>query len=276
MSFIREPAVSGSFYPENPVLLRKSIEKYLENVEVMSTEHEVVGLISPHAGYMYSGQVAAYGYKALMNKMYETAIIVAPSHRLYFEGVSVMESGGYKTPLGITPIDEDLSRKILSFGSKFLFSDKKAHMGEHSLEVQIPFLQMVLRDFKIVPMIMGAQKKEIWREVSSVIGSVAQKEKKKIIFVASSDLSHYYPYEKAKRLDSLVLRYIEAFDIEGMERDFETQAFEACGGGPMITIMLISKFMGAKRGIVLNYANSGDVSGEKSSVVGYVSAIFVK
>lgn len=276
MSLIREPAVSGSFYPDSPTVLKKTIETYLQNAKIEQMEGEPKGLVSPHAGYMYSGQVAAYGYKALMGKNYDTVIILAPSHRVYFEGLAVMEKGAYKTPLGIVPIDEDLVSKILRLGSELFLSNFSTHLGEHSVEVQIPFLQMVFGDFRIVPLIMGVQNRHIWREAALIIHTAIREEKKKILLLASTDLSHYYPYEKAKKLDSLVIRHVEAFDVEGMERDFENQTYEACGGGPMITVMMLSQMMGAKRGLVLNYANSGDVSGDKSAVVGYLSAVFLK
>ncbi len=276
MKVIREPAVSGSFYPDDPSLLRKTVERYLNQAEIEIGGHDPIGLISPHAGYIYSGQVAAYGYKTLLGKNYDTVIILAPSHRSYFDGLAVMESGGYRTPLGIAHIDEDMALKILDAGSGLFSSNVDPHLGEHSLEVQIPFLQVVLKDFKIVPLIMGAQRRSIWRGASSVLYEALRDEKKKVIFVASSDLSHYYPYEKAKKLDGIVIRHIEAFDVEGMERDYEDENYEACGAGPMITVMMVSQMMGAKKGIVLKYANSGDVSGDRSAVVGYMSAIFVE
>ncbi|MCX7857972.1 MAG: AmmeMemoRadiSam system protein B [Deltaproteobacteria bacterium] len=275
MDYIREPSVAGSFYPDNPSLLKRTIEKYLDNAQVPMVDGEPIGLISPHAGYMYSGQVAAYGYKALIGKTYDTVIIIAPSHRSYFEGIAVIEKGSYRTPLGTVSIDQDLTSKILKEDSVTFAPNFQAHLGEHSVEVQIPFLQIVLKDFAIVPLLMGAQNRKTWRGVASVLFNVAQKEKKKFLFLASTDLSHYFPYEKAKKLDGVVLRNVEEFNIEKMEKDYENESYEACGGGPMISVMMISRLMGAKKGIVLKYANSGDVSGDKSAVVGYMSALFV-
>lgn len=276
MSLVREPAVSGSFYPDNPKVLRRTIESYLENAEIPHIESDPVGILSPHAGYMYSGQVAAYGYKTLIGREYDTVIIIGPSHRAYFDGLALMEKGGYKTPLGVVKVDEDMASEILRLGSHIFISNFRAHLGEHSLEVQLPFLQVVLREFKILPILMGAQNRATWREAASVIGKVCEGARKRILFLGSTDLSHYYPYEKAVKLDSLVIKHAEAFDIEGMERDYESEAFEACGGGPMIAVMILSKMRGAKKGVVLKYANSGDTSGDRSQVVGYLSAVFLE
>ncbi|MCS7280971.1 MAG: AmmeMemoRadiSam system protein B [Desulfobacterota bacterium] len=276
MGYIREPSVSGSFYPDNPSTLKKTIERYLENARIEKIEGDVVGIVSPHAGYMYSGQVAAYGFKAILGKRYDTVVIIAPSHRLYFQKIAIMDRGGYRTPFGVVSVDEELAEKILSSNMRVFESNYEAHLGEHSLEVQIPFLQVVLKEFKIVPMIMGAQRREIWTEAKDSIFSALKGETKKVLFLASTDLSHYYPYEKALMLDKIVVRHIESFDVEGIQKDFESETYEACGGGPMITVMLLSQMFGATKGLVLKYANSGDVSGDKSAVVGYLSAVFVR
>ncbi|MEM2983493.1 MAG: AmmeMemoRadiSam system protein B [Candidatus Bathyarchaeia archaeon] len=276
MAKVREPAVSGLFYPDDPKTLRKLIQRFLDEAQAPEKMGEVIGLVSPHAGYIYSGSVAAYGYKALVGKNYDSAVIIGPSHRAYFHGISVFRSGFYRTPLGIVEIDSDLSQRIIGLGEGLVSEDSSPHIQEHSLEVQIPFLQVIFDNLKIVPIVMGVQERGTWRRTASILANISTEAKKKILLIASTDLSHYYSYEKAKKLDSLVLKNIEDFDVDSMERDFETERFEACGGGPMISVMLASKMLGAEKGIVLRYATSGDTSGDRTSVVGYVSAVFTR
>jgi MEMO1 family protein len=276
MGYIRESAVSGTFYPGNPETLRHEIARYLKDAVFDSVEGDVIGMISPHAGYVYSGPVAAYGYKSLLSgKAYDTVIIIAPSHRVYFEGVAIQNKGGYRTPLGIVDIDEDMSEEILKNGG-LVNINLKAHTGEHSLEVQIPFLQVVLKSFKIVPLIMGAQDLSTCEELSLCLYEVIRKTGKQCLIVGSSDLSHYYPYNKAVNIDNIIVEHLKKFDIKGMAEDFNMNKCEACGFGTIITTMTVAKKCGATGSRVLKYSNSGDVSGDKSGVVGYVSSVFYK
>lgn len=273
MSLIREPSASGMFYPGNPKTLKRDIEKYLGEAVFDPIAGNIVGIISPHAGYMYSGPVAAYGYKAIAGRAYDTVIVIAPSHRKYFEGAAVIEEGGYKTPLGIVEVDEETAGMILK-KSTAVQSNIDAHKEEHSLEVQIPFLQMVLKDFKLVPLIMGAQDFSTCEALSAGIYEAVKDNGKQILIVGSTDLSHYYSYAHAVELDSIVTKRLDDFDMKGLVADLGKDKCEACGAGPMITTMILSRKLGAKQSKVLKYANSGDISGDKSKVVGYVSAIF--
>ena len=274
MAYIREPSVSGTFYPDNPKTLKKNIEDYLDNASIDSLDKEIVGLISPHAGYMYSGQVAAYGYKAIMGLHYETVIVIAPSHRSRFEGVAVIEKGGYRTPLGVVQIDEELIREVVNLKT-VVRPNLDAHRGEHSLEVQIPFLQVVLKDFNLVPLIMGSQDPAFCEVLVESLYESIKKTNKKVLVVGSTDLSHYYPYAEAVDLDTIVRQRLEAFDIKGLQNDFWKGTCEACGAGPVLSTMMLSKKLGATQSKVLKYANSGDVSGDKSGVVGYISCVFM-
>jgi MEMO1 family protein len=275
MDPVREAVVNGTFYPDNPEKLTGQIKKYLDNAEFETIEGAITGMISPHAGYVYSGQVAAYGMKALSGSPYDTVIVIAPSHRKRFEGAAVMVKGSYRTPLGLVGIDEETAAAVIREGND-IFSDRDAHILEHALEVQIPFLQVVLKDFKIVPIIMGTQETHICNILSAALHKVINGSGKRFLVVGSSDLSHYYPYDHAKKLDEIVIRCLEKYDIQGMTDAFDAEKCEACGKGPIITTMLLSKLLGATKSRVLKYANSGDVSGDKSSVVGYVSAVFYK
>ena len=275
MGFVREPAVSGMFYPDDPGVLRKDVEKYLKNAAVSPVPGQITGIIAPHAGYVYSGQVAAYGFKTILNRAFDTVIVLAPSHRIYFEGVAVMEKGSYRTPLGLAGIDEETVADLVR-SSAVVKPFAEAHKDEHSLEVQIPFLQSVLKDFTIVPLIMGTQTVDLCTALSDCIESVIRKGNRQFLVVGSTDLSHYHPYPEAVKLDSVIVDHLEHFDIQGMIKDLDMSKGEACGAGPMLTTMMVSDKLGAKHSQVMKYANSGDVSGDKSAVVGYVSAVFYK
>lgn len=274
MKEIREPAVSGMFYPDKPDTLSRDIKKYLENVKKEKVEGEIIGLLVPHAGYMYSGQVAAYAYKLIEGKNFDSVVVIAPSHRVDFKGASIYDRGAYRTPLGLAPIDVELAKKMMERwnGIRYL---PEAHGQEHSLEVQIPFLQIVLKSFKLIPIVM----EPYWsRETCQSLGqAIADTIKgKNILLVASTDLSHFHAYEKAVQLDKIVLQHLDRFDVDGLNRDLKEGRCEACGGGPVITMMLAAKALGATQGRTLKYLNSGDVTGDRSRVVGYAAAVFCK
>jgi AmmeMemoRadiSam system protein B len=275
MHFVREPAVSGMFYPDDPTKLRKDIETYLKCAVVPDLEENVIGIISPHAGYMYSGKVAAYGFRMIVKKQYDTVILIGPSHRAYFEGVALWDRGSFETPLGRTDIDEDIAGEIVNING-IIKPNMDTHREEHSLEVQLPFLQSVLDSFKIIPLVMGIQTSSACRELAQSLSEVIQASKKKFLVVGSTDLSHYYPYAVAKKLDDVIVGRLGTFNIPGMIEDIETGKTEACGAGPIIATMMLSEKLGADHGTVLKYANSGDVSGDKAGVVGYVSAVFCR
>lgn len=272
---IREPAVSGMFYPDDPLTLKADIGNYLKHAEDLFSGGEISGIVSPHAGYIYSGQVAAYGYRAIGGKQYDTVVVIAPSHRTYFNGVALWDKGGFKTPLGVIPVDEQIAEAMLRQAG-IVKLNRETHREEHALEVQLPFLQSVLKNFAIVPLVMGVQSIAVCRELSHVIYESIRNEQKKFLIIASTDLSHYYPYKEAMELDGVIAKRLDSFDIDGMIDDIECGKGEACGAGPMITLMYLTKKMGANRSKVLKYANSGDVSGDKSGVVGYISAVFYR
>jgi hypothetical protein len=269
-SEIREPAVAGSFYTSDPRALSKQIKGFLDAVPERKIEGEIIALISPHAGYIYSGQVAAYAYKLLIENSFDKVIVIAPSHHMYFHGASIYSKGAFRTPLGLIPIEEEISQKIIKESPTVSFLPQ-AHTQEHSLEIQLPFLQTVLKDFQLIPIIMGDQNLENCKTLSDALFTVIKG--KKILIVASSDLSHFYSYDEAVRLDTVVADRIKNFDPRGLSRDLSEGRCEACGGGPIITTMLLAQKMGANRALVLKYANSGDVTGDKSRVVGYLAAV---
>jgi AmmeMemoRadiSam system protein B/AmmeMemoRadiSam system protein A len=270
---IRKSVIAGTWYPGDPSILTGDIRSYLDKVPEQAVGGPVVGLISPHAGYAYSGQIAAHGYRLVEGRRYDAVVVIGPSHRVLFRGASVWPSGGYETPLGVVPIDRELAGAILG-ADPVLNSDRKPHAAEHSVEIQLPFLQVVLGTFAFVPVVMGTQDLRTCEAVAEAIFRAA--EGKNVLVVGSSDLSHFHTYEQAKRLDRAVVDLVEKRDYRGLSRELEDGSCEACGGGPVVTAMLYAEKSGARGVKVLHYANSGDVTGDRRQVVGYLSAAFFK
>jgi len=229
----------------------------------------IFGIISPHAGYIYSGRTASYGYKLLTGKDIQTVIIISPSHREYFPGVCVYEGEGYETPLGFVPVNKGIADKIVE-GSKSIFKGTEGHRDEHAIEVQLPFLQSVLKDFTFLPLVMGDQGKIFIDELSNKLKQVVDEN---TLIVASSDLSHYYSSEDANLLDSIVEQHVKEFDYEGLIKDLEERKCEACGGGTIAAMMQAASFLGFERSLILNRSDSSETSGDRSQVVGYMSAV---
>jgi MEMO1 family protein len=275
MTHVREPSVSGMFYPGDPVILRKDIGSYLKAAETGAVPGDILAVISPHAGYIYSGHVAAYGYKAVSPQKFDTVIVLAPSHRALFQGIAVWDDGAFRTPLGDIAIDTATSNELIRQGSVFR-ANREVHKGEHSLEVQLPFLQCIFNDFLLVPLLVGAGDDDMYEEAAGVLERVITASDKHFLIVASTDLSHYHPYDAAVKIDSITIEHLRNFDIAGMVRDTRTEKAQACGAGPMITAMMAAEKLGAHASSILKYANSGDVSGDRSGVVGYVSAVLFK
>jgi hypothetical protein len=268
---IRKSVIAGSWYPGDPAVLTRDIKAYLKKVPGDGVSGRVVGLVSPHAGYLYSGQIAAYGYKLVEGQRFDSVIVIGPSHRSLFRGASVYTSGGYETPLGIVPVDADLADRIVRNGGDIRYYPQ-AHLQEHSVEIQLPFLQVVLGTFSFVPIVMGDQDRRACEELAEAI--VKAVKGKKVLVVGSSDLSHFHSYDKASKLDRRVVDLVQKMDTDGLLRDLEGGSCEACGGGPMVVTMLAAKKLGGTGVKILKYANSGDVTGDKGRVVGYLSAAF--
>jgi AmmeMemoRadiSam system protein B/AmmeMemoRadiSam system protein A len=266
---VRPPAVAGAFYPGTPDELRKDVTDMLAAVKPAHINGRVVALISPHAGYIYSGEVAAHGYRLIEGKRYDAVIVIAPSHHVAFSGCSIYDGTAYQTPLGLAEINTDLARRLLD-DYDFIISYPQAHLREHALEVQLPFLQIAVPDLRIVPIIMGDQSLAACRRLADAIAESTKG--LNVLIVASSDLSHFHTYDSAVELDNIVVERVRDFDPEGLAHDLASGKCEACGGGPIITAMLAAKLLGADSTEILQYANSGDTSGDKSRVVGYLSA----
>ena len=274
---LRFPAVAGQFYPAEKEELEKIIDEFLSLAKVPEIEGEIFGLILPHAGYVFSGLVATHGYKAIIGQKYETVILIGDSHYERFDGISIWEKGEWETPLGRVKVDDNLAKKILSFSKRFFIRDS-AHLFEHSLEVQIPFLQKVLKSFKILPIIFGSENED-WQNLAKAILKFFKE--KKILIIASSDLSHYPPYNEAKKADLDTIEGILTVDpekfakkIEELERKYSGVDTFACAQDSIKTILEIAKNLKAKAKL-LKYQNSGDTPfGEKFQVVGYSAIAF--
>jgi AmmeMemoRadiSam system protein B len=270
---IRKPAVAGTFYPSDETVLRNTICEFLDQVPPQHISGNIIALIAPHAGYMYSGQTAAYAYNLIQGQPFKKVVVIAPSHHAYFDGASVFSQGAFQTPLGPIPVDSQMAQDLLKSDSLISFMPE-AHTREHSLEVQLPFLQVVLSSFSIVPIVMGSQDFSTCETLSRCLFPLLQNHE--TLIVASSDLSHFHYYDEARRQDNHVNEFISQFDPRGLSRALSEGSCEACGGGPIICTMLLSKFLGAQRTQVLHYTNSGDVTGDRESVVGYASAVILK
>lgn len=268
---IRKSVIAGTWYPGDPETLRGEIRRYLEKATSRPVEGAVVGLVSPHAGYLYSGQIAAYGYRLVEGQRYDAVVVIGPSHRVLFRGASVWPSGGYETPLGVVPVDGELAGAILA-EDPVMNADRKPHAAEHSVEIQLPFLQVALGRFSFVPVVMGSQDLRSCEAVAGAVWRAARG--RNVLVVGSSDLSHFHSYEQAKRLDGVVVDRVRKRDYRGLAGELEDGSCEACGGGPVVTVMLFAEKAGARGVQVLQYANSGDVTGDRRQVVGYLSAAF--
>jgi AmmeMemoRadiSam system protein B len=273
MSRVRKPAVAGSFYDGDTARLRDHVDLLLRQADEVDLPGTIRGLVSPHAGYVYSGLAAAVGYKALRGLQYDAVVMVGPSHREFFDGVSLYSGDAYRTPLGDVAIHGEI-RDALASHSPLIELSEVGHRGEHCLEVQLPFLQRVLGAFSIVPMIIGNQTRETCLSLGNAIAEAT--EGKNVLLLASSDLSHYHPYDDAVSLDRRVIDQVEAFDELALMAQLDTERVEACGGGPVVSVMHAAKLLGANQSRALFYCNSGDITGDKSAVVGYLSAAFLQ
>jgi len=268
---IRQPEVAGGFYPANPDELTKTVDALLAKAQPPNISEPLIALIAPHAGYQYSGGVAAYSYALLKNRRYQRVVVIAPSHQEAFNFTSVYDGDAYATPLGTVPVDKTFVRKLVGEGGSIRLSsrghDRGGPQGEHALEVQLPFLQRTLGSFQLVPIVMGDQGYEASRALGVALAKLITDSD--TLIVASSDLSHYHPYAEATRIDHSTLQAIQEYDYFNLSRNLQAQVWEACGGAPIVATMIAAERLGANRIDLLQYANSGDVTGDKSRVVGY-------
>lgn len=265
--------VAGMFYPQEKEELLSMINKFLQKSPVLiAKETEIKGLICPHAGYIYCGQVASYAYKQIQGRDFSTVIILAPSHYTYQSGASIYPEGLWTTPLGNVEIDSEIARKIISASDLFK-ENRDIFQKEHSIEVQIPFLQVVLKNFKIVPIIINTSSIEVQKELAKVLSQITKDEK--VLIIASSDMSHYHPYEQAIKIDNLVIQKIKNYDLDGLQKIIERKEGELCGASAVSTLLWTFAQENSQAKF-LKYANSGDVVADKNRVVGYSSFAIIE
>jgi AmmeMemoRadiSam system protein B len=267
---LRPAAVAGSWYPGRGEDIVREVDGYLSAAQIAPPAGRLVALVSPHAGLRYSGPVAAYGYSLLRGLRDTTCVLVGPSHRVAFEGCAIQTEGGFETPLGVVPIGEPLARRLLDREAG-IGSSSDVHRAEHSLEMQLPFLQHLIPGLRIVPILMGTQERS---EVDALADALKEAlVERPALLVASSDLSHYQPAVIANALDAQVVAELERLDADALMTRLEHDPGHACGGGPIVAVMRAARALGANQARVLRYGDSGDVGEkDKSRVVGYLSA----
>jgi AmmeMemoRadiSam system protein B/AmmeMemoRadiSam system protein A len=274
---IRQPAVAGSFYPADPKELGSMLDGFLAKASPPPVQ-DLVALVAPHAGYPYSGPVAAYSYALLKGRKFDRVVVIAPSHYEAFGFSSVYDGAAYATPFGQVPVDQAFAAKLAKMSPLIKLSaaghTPSADRPEHALEVQLPFLQRVLGQFQLVPVIMGDQSYDACRALGVALAKLAAGTN--TLIVASSDLSHYHTYDEAVRLDHKTLKAIEEYDYFDLSRNLDLRVWEACGGGPIVATMIAAERLGATQAKLLHYANSGDTAGDHSRVVGYGAVALVK
>jgi AmmeMemoRadiSam system protein B/AmmeMemoRadiSam system protein A len=268
---IKGPSVAGTFYPADKNELRESVERFLSGIEKPQRSGRIIALISPHAGYRFSGQVAAYGFKEIRDSAIQKVILIGVGHHVGFKGASVYTTGSFRTPLGDIKINESLAKKLLNDDADITFYPE-AYEKEHSIEVQLPFLQTVLKDFSIVPILIGTPTKKTY---DHLIDTLSEMLDEKTLIIASTDMSHYHDYSSAMAMDGRIISAIERLSVGDTAKLLQNGQSELCGGYPVLITMEIARRAGADYGLLFHYANSGDVTNEKEKVVGYSSVGFI-
>lgn len=270
---VKEPNVAGQFYPLNPKELSQMIDGFL-NAAPAEKISDIIALISPHAGYQFSGGVAAYGYKAIMGRNYKTVVILAPSHYAGFPGMALWPGEKFRTPLGDISVDTQLANRLNAEDARVRFMPE-VFAKEHSLEVQLPFLQKVLNNFQIVPIVMGQPSYQDCKAFADILAKVIGS-RTDVLVVASSDLSHFHSRIEAESIDRQTINYVTNFDAAGLWKNSSSDDPRMCGLVPVVSALLYAQYRGDNNIKILQYANSGDVTGDTSRVVGYLSAIIYK
>ncbi|MBI4188134.1 MAG: AmmeMemoRadiSam system protein B, partial [Chloroflexi bacterium] len=264
---IRNPAVAGQFYPESSDRLRSLIKEFIDEEAV---KEEVIGMLSPHAGYPYSGPVVGDAISRI--KLKDTFVILGPNHTGQGKPFSIMTEGTWKTPLGNVEIDSELAKQILA-ASANLEEDSVAHQNEHSIEVQLPFLQYFKPDIKLVPIILAPASGEIYQEIGRAIARAIMKLDREVVIIASSDMTHYESQESAREKDSQALEAILHLDEVELLKRVEELGITMCGYAPAVALITAAKELGVAGAELVRYQTSGDTTGDFASVVGYAGVL---
>lgn len=269
----RPPAWAGMFYPREPERLEKMIKRFLAAAPEVKIEGKVKGLIVPHAGYEYSGPTAACAYKLIQGQAFDAVILLAPSHHEFIRGISIFNGSAYNTPLGPVTVDQELSRFLTGQDEQIILSDlghrSIGQNSEHSLEVQLPFLQVLFgKELKIVAAVFHSQDFDLCQKLGGALNRVSRK--KNVLIIASSDLYHGYSYEELQTTDNLTLATIESMDAKALCQGLESGRYMACGGGPIAALLLAMKHLGSHRTQIVARSNSADITGSRGGwTVGY-------
>jgi len=268
---IRPASMAGFFYPADKFVLERDLSLLLENSPIVDVPKPIRGIIVPHAGYLYSGGVAARAYRQIMEPKYDFAVIIAPSHEETFDFISIYPGRGLRTPIGDLSIEMSVVDRLTFAHPDIRLSEKGYSSGEYSLEAQLPFLKWVQDSIQVVPIMMGNQNEAFIQLLTHVLTDLLKGEN--CLLIASTDLSHNHSDQDARMLDQVVMGHINAFDPDQLLADVYEKRCEMCGYGPTAVVMRVARAMGARQARVLLYRNTGDITGEKSNVVGYLSAI---
>ena len=274
---IRPSPIAGTWYEDNPKALARAVGLYLDQAELSELPGEVVAVIAPHAGHIYSGPVAGYAFAAVRGQTPDLVAVLSPMHQPYFESLLTTAHSAYETPLGPVPVDTDMVKALDSLLMESLGYGLTpvAYDREHSLEIELPFLQCALGgDFKLLPIMVRAQSAKISQQLGSALAKILRG--KNALLVASTDLSHFYTQKEAVSFDNEMLRRIESFSPEEVFCAEEENKGYACGLGALTAVLWAAKDMGADTVRVLRHATSGDVTGDYSSVVGYGAAVIMR
>ena len=265
-ALVRESAVAGRFYPANPERLRADIHSYLAPVK----KTQAIACMVPHAGYMYSGQVAGAVFSCL--EIPASCIVLGPNHTGRGHPLAIMKTGSWRTPLGELPIDSELAENLMrEFPG--LSEDSAAHGSEHSIEVEIPFLQVCRPDVKFVPIAIGTGQLILLEQLGQSLAEVLKKRKEPVLIVASSDMNHYEDDATTRVKDRKAIEKILALDAPGLYETVMNESISMCGFGPAVAMLTAARHLGAKKAELAQYATSADVSGDHKVVVGYAGII---
>ncbi len=269
---VKEPNVAGAFYPKDARELVSAVRLYLDNAQGVKMEGRPAVLIVPHAGYVYSGPVAAYGFKAVEGKTYDTVVIMGPSHYFPFHGASAYAQGNFRTPLGLLEIDAAAASALLASGKGLIVDEESYFDQEHSIEVELPFLQSVLKPgFKILPVLVGDMNYDECLKLASLLAGLSAG--RNMLVVVSTDLSHYKTYREAEDYDARTAAFLKDFDTKGLWDAVAYTGWNVCGIRPLVAGVEYARQIGAKEFSILKQANSGDTAGGRDRVVGYLSAV---
>ncbi len=269
----RLPAVAGRFYPSDPAELREDIAAFLAEADEQAEADagaRTIAIVSPHAGYVFCGGVAAHSYREIVGKSFARVVVLSPAHTMSVSGVALHPAGSFRTPLGTVPIDEAGTAALLMRAPGFFQIDPEPHRLEHGIETQLPFLQQSLKgSFALVPLIIGAHDLAFAEHLARYLSETFDAED--TLYIASSDLSHFHPYEIANQIDGLLLELLEEMDLVKLSRGLELGEIEACGAGAILTTALLAREQSGSQCRFLHYENSGDRGGDRDEVVGYSS-----